>query len=508
MSLWRCACSYSSKVEAPDEKVFSLAISKRYAKLEADKNFTFREELKAVTNALLEASPVGSMQAMMGILGQPFVQCPRLTVRLNTEHIDKVSRKIKNKTDLRRMEPSESAIDYGPETQLGRRSVYHELVKHQRSNFGDCRVTFYHVTVYYRIVRKTPTAADNGRSSVQDLKQLLKLNDDGSPAANSPSKFKLPGTDLVFSVLTEPTMYQSVYKNSRPKVIEMIPYIPVDDRNESFCYSALLLHTPWPFEGEIGLLSRENIDRMDVDMDADIAASMDAGTDVLMDEDTDVIMDDNPYIGTEDESDEDEGSDSSDEGSDSSDKGSDSSDEDDVDDVQDVHVAAEVECASAVMEDRCASPTRMSAVHVFSQQIDNMPQYVKASINNRQYSQEMLRNTGTPLASNEDCSTCVQTELGEMLAERLEDDVTDICHDPMLNNVVPVAPARTGVIQKTIGNLSLGHSVYSANFIRHANAEQQHKVRYLLTSNNCNKYINSWNTISKCRNTFLSIVCM
>jgi hypothetical protein len=144
-------CSYSSKVEAPDEKVFSLAISKRYAKLEVDKNFTFREELKAVTNDLLEASLVGSMQAMMGILGKPFVQCPRLTVRLNTEHIDKVSRKIKNKTDLRRMEPSESAIDYGPETQLGRRSVYHELVKHQRSKFGDCRVTFYHVKVYYQV---------------------------------------------------------------------------------------------------------------------------------------------------------------------------------------------------------------------------------------------------------------------------------------------------------------------------------------------------------------------
>ena len=474
-------CSYSSKVEAPDEKVFSLAISKRYAKLEADKNFTFREELKAVTNALLEASPVGAMQAMMGILQKPVVQCPRLTVRLNTEHIDKVSRKIKNKTDLRRMEPSESAIDYGPETHLGRRSVYHELVKHQRSNFDDCRVTFYHVTVYYRVVRKTPKTADDGKSSVQDLKQLLELNDDGSPAATSPSKFKLPGTDLVFSVLTEPTMYQSVYKNSRPKVIELTPYIPVDSRNESFCYSALLLHTPWPFEGEIGLLSRENIDRMDVNIDADTAVRMDAGTDVSMDEDTDVIMDDDPYICTDDESDEDE-ADVID-GDDDDDEGSDSHDEDDADDVRDVHAAEEVAGASAVIEDSSVFPTHMSAVHVFRQQFDGMPQYVKASINNRQYSQEMLRNTGAPLASNEDSSSCVQTELGEMLADRLEDDVSDICHDPMLDNVVPVAPARTGVIQKTIGNLSLGHSVYSANFIRHANAEQQHKV---IASNNCN----------------------
>ena len=459
-------CSYSSKVEAPDEKVFSLAISKRYAKLEADKNFTFREELKAVTNALLEASPVGSMQAMMGILGKPFVQCPRLTVRLNTEHIDKVSRNIKNKTDLRRMDPSESAIDYGPETQLGRRSIYHELVKHQRSNFGDCKVTFYHVTVYYRVVRKTPSTADNGKSSVQDLKQLLELNDDGSPATTSPSKFKLPGTDLVFSVLTEPTMYQSVYKNSRPKVIELIPYIPVDARNEAFCYSALLLHTPWPFEGEIGLLSSKNVDRMDVDTDADTVVSKDA----LMDEDPDVFMDDDSYLGTDDDSDQDIPNDT--DGDDDSHGESDSHDEDEAQDAHDAH-ADEV---------AGASPTHLSAVRVFNQQLDVMPQYVKASIKNRQYSQEMLRNTGTPLASNEDSSSCLQTELGEMLAERPDKDASDIWLDPMLNDVVPVAPVRSGVLQKTIGNLSRGQGVYAANFIKNANAEQQHKVRQTLNT--------------------------
>jgi hypothetical protein len=185
-------------------------------------------------------------------------------------------------------------------------------------------------------------------------------------------------------------------------------------------------------------------------------------------------MDDDPYICTDDASDEDV-ADVID-GDDDNDEGSDNRDEDDADNVRDVH-AEEVAGASAVMEDSCASPTHMSAVHVFSQQFGAMPQYVKASIKNRQYSQEMLRNTGTPLASNEDSSSCMQTELGAMLAERLEDDVSDICHDPMLDSVVPVAPVRSGVIQKTIGNLSLGHSVYSANFIRHANAEQQHKVR-------------------------------
>jgi hypothetical protein len=200
-------------------------------------------------------------------------------------------------------------------------------------------------------VRKTPSDADNnGRSFVQDLKQLLELNDDRSPAATSPSKFKLPGIDLVFSVLTEPTMY------SRPKVIELIPYIMVDARNESFCYSALLLHTSWPFEGEIGLLARENIHRMDVDMDAETAVRINAGTDVIMDEDTHVIMDDDPYICTDDESD----TDVPDviHGDDANDEGSDGHDEDDADDVRDVH-AEEVAGADTMMEDSYASATHV-----------------------------------------------------------------------------------------------------------------------------------------------------
>jgi hypothetical protein len=220
-------------------------------------------------------------------------------------------------------------------------------------------------------------------------------------------------------------------------------------------------------------------------MDDDTAVRMHADADVIMDEDTHVIMNDDPYIRTDDESDTDvpdviHGDDANDEGSDSHDEDDVREDVDavreDADDVRDVH-AEEVAGADAVMEDRYASATHMTAVHVFSQQFETMPQYVKASIKNRQYSQEMLRNTGTPLASNEDSGSCVQTELGEMLAERLEDDVSNICHDPTLDDVEPIAPVRSGVIQKTIGNLSLGHYVYAANFIRHANAEQQHKVR-------------------------------
>ena len=45
-----------------------------------------------------------------------------------------------------------------------------------------------------------------------------------------------------------------VYTTYRtPAVLRMSPYIPVNDKDESSCYSLLLLHVPWPAEGEVNL---------------------------------------------------------------------------------------------------------------------------------------------------------------------------------------------------------------------------------------------------------------
>ena len=49
-----------------------------------------------------------------------------------------------------------------------------------------------------------------------------------------------------------------VYKKFKEKVnavINLCPYIPLDKGNETSCYATLLLHIPWPFEGENNLLA-------------------------------------------------------------------------------------------------------------------------------------------------------------------------------------------------------------------------------------------------------------
>jgi len=178
------ACSYSAKAEQPDEKVFTLVMTRKYAKLEADADFSFGGELKAVANALLDSSHVSAMQAIMAIMRVPFVQNARGDpVRLNCLPEDQVTRKLLDKRTLRTMIPLESAVDYGPHSQLGRRRVYHELVKHQWHTFGMCDITLYHLTSYYLCKRRLTPAASRaeGANSGGDV-QMDEAADAHAPA--------------------------------------------------------------------------------------------------------------------------------------------------------------------------------------------------------------------------------------------------------------------------------------------------------------------------------------
>jgi hypothetical protein len=45
----------------------------------------------------------------------------------------------------------------------------------------------------------------------------------------------------------------------KPIVINLSPHIPYDLTNETSCYSILLMHHPWPKDGETGLVLSEAI---------------------------------------------------------------------------------------------------------------------------------------------------------------------------------------------------------------------------------------------------------
>lgn len=48
----------------------------------------------------------------------------------------------------------------------------------------------------------------------------------------------------------------TLYK--RPIVVNMCPFVPIDDIDERSCYSILLMHTPWPEGGEHQLIPEDH----------------------------------------------------------------------------------------------------------------------------------------------------------------------------------------------------------------------------------------------------------
>ena len=61
--------------------------------------------------------------------------------------------------------------------------------------------------------------------------------------SNGPAKFKINGLKYC--------------KFSNPVVINICPFIPINNQDEDSAFSTILIHTPWPKEGEDYLLDNE-----------------------------------------------------------------------------------------------------------------------------------------------------------------------------------------------------------------------------------------------------------
>lgn len=263
-------CSYVSKPEAPDETVFTNVLTKKFARMEVEGDFSVASEMKAVVSSLLASIEVGLPQACMTLLNLPFVHSSRDTVKVNTLPAERVIRRIVvDMAELDGMDPDASAVDVTPTTQLGRRLAYAALARQQDAVYehGNCEVTFYHILTHYRMTkpRKPPVRARiSGSSSDEEdeteggadrpggrrpemenkfpLTTLLGMTEDGSPDGFGPSKFFLPDVGVLFTRI------------SKALVVQLSPYIPTNEADERFCFSMLLLHTPWPGGGERHLL--------------------------------------------------------------------------------------------------------------------------------------------------------------------------------------------------------------------------------------------------------------
>lgn len=223
------AASYSAKAESADFKVLKNLLAKKLIHAKTD-----RDHLRAVGTALVQSTQIGAVQACYTLLGLDFVISSRVVINVNPLHRSQMRKSmISRKSDLETMLDTDSVMNGGFGSQLGRRRAYQQLVQQQRAEFsGECTITFFTMLTYFSL---NPPAA----TRVYTSPPLLELDKTGKPT-NAPKTFKVG--DVVFSL------------KKQPVVVNLTPHIPLDYTEERSCYAVLLLHYPWPLAGEADLL--------------------------------------------------------------------------------------------------------------------------------------------------------------------------------------------------------------------------------------------------------------
>ena len=259
--------SYASKAEEPDKKIMAKIYAKKIAYIVDSGSFVSdRQRLYSVGSAILSSSPVGSIQACYTLLGLKVVKSSRVVINLNPLH-RKLYYNCKNMASkkysiysnryffikyllilgdclnqglktrdivINQLEDTDTAIVSGLNSALGKRRAYGLLMCQQReTNDGLCNITFFSLLTSYSL--------SQAKIKVFPSPPLLELDSEGIIILKSSTK-KFMVDEIVFT------------RTKKDCVINLCPHIPVNDNDERSCYSTLLLHTPWPIEGEQSIL--------------------------------------------------------------------------------------------------------------------------------------------------------------------------------------------------------------------------------------------------------------
>jgi hypothetical protein len=232
-----CA-SYISKGESADFKLFRNVFSKKILYLETDRDY-----LKAVSNSLLEATAIGAVQACYVLLGLDFVISTRQVVNVNSLPRNILTNRIIiDRLQLSIMDDEDSALSNSIHSQLGQRDAFNKLIKQQYNTFSSCNITYFIMLTYYSLSIYRHTA-----KKLLLPPPLLKLHTTGR-ILDAPTKFRIDG--IVYTL------------KKRPVVINLSPHIPYDPINEKSCFSLLLMHYPWPLNGELAIVVSESINKV------------------------------------------------------------------------------------------------------------------------------------------------------------------------------------------------------------------------------------------------------
>ena len=148
---------------------------------------------------------------------------------------DEVNKGLKTRSEvIDQLEDSASAIECGPNSAMGKRLAYEILVQQQRDKFnGQCNVTLFSLFTSYSV--------SDAKSKSFPSPLLLVINDSGV-IVSTVSNQKFMVKNLVYTRLRMDC------------VVNLCPYVPVNDSDERSCYSTLLVHIPWPCGGEANIL--------------------------------------------------------------------------------------------------------------------------------------------------------------------------------------------------------------------------------------------------------------
>ena len=276
--------------------------------------------LRATANAMLGSVQIGATQAMYILLNQKFVRSSRSTITLNTLPKDKLTQRLLSVPELRQRVEADGndalAVDCSPNSSLGRRLVYSELIKQQEglgvkkptnlitmfALFSDYRVSLVsnnHASACKKSRSNVASSIDqcdaddddndNGNGNEDEdssehvggkkkRKYTSKINwetnpvlhmdglyllnkfkdncgdgDDEAPA--NPNHFCINNTYRFSKVKTETkTEKKSTKTKTKRLVIHTSPYIPFQPADDRSAFSLLLLHTPWPGGEEAALV--------------------------------------------------------------------------------------------------------------------------------------------------------------------------------------------------------------------------------------------------------------
>ena len=229
------AASYSGKAEEPDKVLLNKILMKKMEQIAYLGDVSQSAKMKAVAEAVLASTKIGSVQACYSLLSLPFVISSRKVLNINPLPKCNVYQNITlDQEHLQGADADAAALEHGLDSQMGRRNNYGLFSNQQRliNNDNICYVTFFQLLTNYQFSKLT-----NKAKKLEQV-QLLILDEHG--IVSPPNKF---------------IINEIVFKLSKTQIIvNLCPYVPYDEQDERSAYSTLLMHFPWPAEGEINLL--------------------------------------------------------------------------------------------------------------------------------------------------------------------------------------------------------------------------------------------------------------